>query len=359
MTTSLRVLFIRCRFSDDAGPQPRPDSYYTRLFGHISNYWADMSFGELELYEGSELTPWLTLTQRRADYVGSGANQPGRDQLVAWAKAAVEARGGQPADFPLVLVTTHQGVDTFGGAGRAVFGPGDAPATILQEVGHGLGIMGHSRSVANPTDYTDPYCVMSAMTFGGQNNPPPTFQDPVLGASGPGLCSPYMFNQGWLTGNRLVRVPSNGVRPDATVLTLSPLAERQSSHPQVAMFELSVPQPVRYFAEYRAGSWDRGLQGPPVVVHQLRPDGIPYYAGNVNTKTRLPYRDNVYDVSVSVLPGAPPGTATVSIAAAAAVGILSVRQVAARSLGLTQGFALRPALMAGVSSVRQRLVQLL
>ena len=354
MTTRRPVLFIRCRFSDDTGAPPHPDSHYIRLFKQICEFWEDMSYGQLDLYEGSELTPWLTLDRKFSEYVGSGLNQKGRDDLVAWAKAATT----NPTRFTLVFVTTHRGVDTWGGTGRAVFGPGDQPATIMQEVGHAVGIGGHSRSVADPQDYTNPYCVMSAMFFGGRNNPPPTFTDPVLGDSGPSLCGPFIHAQGWIPEAQVVRLATDGSRPDATTLILGPLTGT-TPHPRLALIELTAPEPMRYVVEYRAGRWDKALLGPPVIIHQLRSDGLPYYAGEVNAKTRRPYRDPRYDLSVSVETGASANAVTVHIAAADAVGTLSVRNIAAQNLGLNPPFSVRSAIMADETSLRSRLIRLL
>jgi hypothetical protein len=257
-------------------------------------------------------------------------------------------------------------VDLFGSEARhAVCDSLSNFSQIAQEIGHGYGL-DHSRSVANPTDYENPYCIMSGMTFGGTD---PTF-DSRFGASGPGLCSPYLFAAGWLPGSRMVQVTTNGRSPASTVITLSPLGARAPRTPQVALVDLNTPQEVKYFVEYRAGSWDHGLVQTAVVVHQLRPDGYAYYAGHIpasvgndDVHIRLPgkvYLDSHYDLSVELLSIYAEGTVRIRIASAAAVRTLSVRAVAREKLGLTSGFSIRRQVLQNITtSLRDRLVELL
>jgi hypothetical protein len=271
---------------------------------NVVTYWQDISYGELDL-SGSEVFGWLTLDQNRSDYTI-------RDSfLEIWGKKAAADAGIDLSRFYGVVVFLNDATDLYG---KSKFVAADIASNfsqILQEVGHGYDLE-HSRSVANPTDYQDPFCIMSGLTFGGAN---PTFQG-RFGQSGPGLCSPYVFQAGWLAESRITRVPTNGSSPVATDLVLSPLSERSPAHPQVAMFDLTVPQPYKYFVEYRSGGWDRGLNQTAVVIHQLRPDKVAYYAGSIATSTGFsgggfeggtvtlpggPYADPQFNLSVQVL----------------------------------------------------------
>lgn len=324
-----------------------------------------MSFGQLD-FSGSEVTPWLELDKKRSEYTGSGINQQGRRDLVDWAKNAATKSGIDVNKFYGVVLATHSDTDLFGSTARyAVCGPNHAPAVIFQEVGHALGLSNHSRSVADPQDYKDPFCIMSAMDFGDHD---PTFNG-RFGASGPGLCAPYIFNAGWLSW-RIAQIPTNGRSPNKTILTLSPLSEQQPTHKQVATIQLNSPQEVTYFVEYRFDGWDRGLDQSAVVIHQLRPDGFAYYAGSIATETRIDgsgntqlpgrdYLDTQYNLSVRLLTNFPSDRVQVQIAPAAAVQTMSVRQVARSTLGLTSGFSVKDQVLSGTHSLRDRLIELL
>jgi hypothetical protein len=267
-------------------------------------FWEDVSYGELDL-SGSEVFGWLTLDQIRSDYTV-------RDSfLETWGKKAAADAGIDLSHHYGVVVFLNTHTDLFGQPNFVAADIASNLSQILQEVGHGYGLK-HSRSVANPTDYQNPFCIMSGLTFGDTN---PTFQG-KFGQSGPGLCSPLVFQAGWLPESRIVRVSTNGTSPAATELVLSPLGERNPAHPQVAMFDLTMPQAYEYFVEYRSGGWDRGLNQTAVVFHQLRPDKLAYYAGSIATSTGFsgggfgggtvtlpggPYADPQFDLSVEVL----------------------------------------------------------
>jgi hypothetical protein len=279
-----------------------------------------------------------------------------------------------------------RGTDLFGSSERhAVCDTLSSLSQILQEVGHGFGLE-HSRAVANPDDYENPFCIMSGMRFGGDlaipGNPTIKFSSPTFferfGESGPGLCSPLLFKAGWLPEGRIVHLATNGRSPSPAFLTLSPLGEMKPLHPQVALLSFNTPQEVTYFIEYRAGGWDRGLRQKSVVIHQLRPDGMAYYAGSIATSihvgtggpddfTLLPgtsYADPMYDLSVLVLRimdnDGENGAVTIRIASAAVVGPLSVRTVVRNKLGLSNGFSMKSQVLQNrTTSLRNRLVELL
>ena len=381
MTRQTPWAILMCQFQDDMSAFSPTLEYYAALFTapdleNAVTYWADVTYGELDL-TGSEVF-LLRLDKNKADYTGSGNNDPGRRDLVDWAKQAGSRAGVDWSRFYGVVVCMNGKVDLFGSPKGspdhyAVCDSFSSFSEITQEMGYGYNLV-HSRSVANPTDYQNPYCIMSGMTFDqysanyGTN---PTF-DSKFGASGPSLCSPYLFTAGWLSASRFVQVATNGRSPDSTVVTLSPLDDREPGSPQVALFDLQVPQEVKYFVEYRrSGGWDGGLVQDVVVIHQLRPDDYAYYAGSIATSigrdaagnTLLPgriYADPQFDLSVEVLSIHSEGTVTLRIASAAAVQTLSVRMVASTKLDITGGFSIRTQVMQNRgTSLRDRLVELL
>jgi hypothetical protein len=376
-------IILLCKFTDDPGTATlRPIADYATFFGSdhpesIPSYWRDVSCGELDLVTGTEISPWLELPQKRSDHTGIETRKP----LFEWAKAAGRNAG---IDFDRFF-----GVVAFFAVPTDLFGTSDdphvvcdllsSPAQILQEYGHAYGLK-HSRSVSNPVDYENPFCVMSGLRFGADDEifrgVDPTFVS-KWGPSGPGLCSPYVLKSGWLPEPLSLTVQSNGAYPSSTILDLAPLGKADSLHPQAAVVEFNKPQAVRYCIEYRHGAWDRGIFYDPIVIHQLRPDGISYYAGmirplkagaNGDATHPLPlvsagkwYVDQQYDLSIEMMGVSEDRhSVTIRIAPAAAAGTLSVRSIASSRLGLTAGFSIgKQLLVQREVSVRNSLVELL
>ncbi len=364
MPRSTPWIILLCKFSDDPGTSTlRSVADYAAFFAgddpdSIPSYWRDMSYGELDLMTGTEISPWLRLPQKRSDHTGLST----RANLFQWAKAAGRDAGVDFSRFFGVVAFFAVPTDLFGTSDdpHVVCDLLSSPAQILQEYGHAYGLK-HSRSVVNPIDYENPFCIMSGMTFGADNEVfrrvNPTFPG-RWGPSGPGLSSPYVLVSGWLPEPRSVTVRSNGRYPSTTILDLSALGDAKAPHPQVAVVDFNTPQSVRYCIEYRRGGWDRGIFYDPIVLHQLRVDGLSYYAGLIrplqagadgDATHQLPavssgkwYVDGQYDLSVELL--AVSGdrvTVTLRIAPAAAAGTLSVRAIAASKLQLTGGFSIR------------------
>lgn len=367
MTNRTSWAVLLCKFKDDTSSFPTinkqdlVDQFTSPEIENVVTYWHDASYGELDL-TGSKVFGWVTLDQSQKDYKGLA----GRRELVNWARQ----KAGETFDiawkrFFGVIVFMSTRTDLWGASGTVVCDVASNLSQILQEVGHGYGLV-HSRSVANPIDYQDPYCIMSGLTFGGAN---PTFAG-RFGQSGPRLCSPYAFRAGWLPQLDQVRVDSNGRRPVKTELTLNRYAFNISVQPQVAVIDFDVPEVLTYFIEYRrASDWDRGLSQDALVIHQLRPDGYAYYAGRIPTSvgfengvTLLPgkaYIDPVYDLSIQVV-NVHDGSIDILIALAAAAQPLSVRDIARRKLGRVNRISIRNdvALQAN-SSLRGRLIEIL
>ncbi|PWU06453.1 MAG: hypothetical protein C5B51_12240 [Terriglobia bacterium] len=382
MSRKFSFAVLLCRFSDDQrgfasiNRKSVVDMFTAPDAENVIKFWHDMSFGQVDL-SGSTAWPaagaanlgWITLAQKQSDYQGSGANSQGRQDLVDWAKSA--ARGANvPVDsFDGVVVYMSTATDLWGGGGEVVCDADANLTQILQEVGHALGLATHSRAVSSGpgVDYMDPFCIMSGMTFGNVPTGDVTFQG-AFGTSGPGLCAPYIAKMGWLDSHRIASVAApDGRTPRPTAVRLSALGDQNPANPQAAVFDLP---PGRYFVEYRAGGWDRGLRQNAIVVHQYRADQYAYYAGNIPTSTvvtpggttLLPgstYLDLQADLSVRLLSILDEGaTAMIQIAAAAAIQTISVRDVARSVLHLQGPFSMRQQ-VCNSGSVRNCLLELL
>lgn len=90
-------IILLCKFSDDPRTATlRPIADYADFFGSdhpesIPSYWRDVSYEELDLVTGTEVSPWLQLPQKRSDYKGLETQRP----LFEWARAATKA--GHPS----------------------------------------------------------------------------------------------------------------------------------------------------------------------------------------------------------------------------------------------------------------------
>jgi hypothetical protein len=119
---------ILCKYQDN-DTEPYPWQRFEDLFTstgagklNMVDYFAEMSHGRLDL-TGSKVFGWHTLPKTRAEYVGSGVNQQGRDDLLAWARAAEP----QAAGFFSVVALTNVPSDLFGGPNGAATDDGRWP----------------------------------------------------------------------------------------------------------------------------------------------------------------------------------------------------------------------------------------
>jgi hypothetical protein len=383
MSRNTPWIVLLCKFSDDPGTSIlRSVADYVAFFGgddpdSIPSYWRDISYGELNLVTGTEILPWLRLPQKRSDHTGLNT----RKDLFGWVKIAGSNAGVDFSRFFGVVAFFSVQTDLFGTSDdpHVVCDLLSSPSQILQEYGHAYGLK-HSRSVVNPTDYENPFCIMSGLTFGADDEVfrgvDPTFPG-RWGPSGPGLSSPYVLASGWLAGSRSVTITSNGRYPSTTILDLSALGDANAAHPQAALLDFNTPQNVRYCIEYRQGGWDRGIFYDPIVLHQLRPDGLSYYAGLIRPlqpgtggvgehpgpaiSAGKWYVDSQYDLSVELLAVSEGRSAvTLRIAPAAAARTLSVRAIAASKLQLRGAFSIgNQVLSQRGEPLRERLINLL
>jgi hypothetical protein len=206
-------IILLCKFSDDPGTATlRSIADYAAFFGgddpeSIPSYWRDMSYGELDLVTGTEVSPWLQLSQKRSDHVGLST----RKNLFEWAKAAGRNVGIDFDRFFGAVAFFAVPTDLFGTSSdpHVVCDILSSPAQIQQEYGHAYGQMKHSSAVLNPVAYENPFCIMSSLRFGADmevfRGVDPTFAS-KWGPSGPGLCSAFVLEFGWLPQPRSVSV---------------------------------------------------------------------------------------------------------------------------------------------------------
>jgi hypothetical protein len=250
---------LLCKFNDDP-VEPQPRDLYEKLFTtagigsrNMVDFFADCSHGSVDV-AGSRVFGWYTLNKKRSDYVGSGANQQGRNDLVNWARqAAADARVDLSPFFGVVVVMNVQ-TDLFGGYGRVVCDPlSMTPSFLGQEMGHGYGLA-HSRIDGSNDDYRDQWDVMSTMNAY-------TAADPNYTRVGPGLNAANMRGRDWLDETRVWHEYGSSF---SKVLELRPLHRRDLSG------WLAAELPGGYLAEFRMNEgWDAAIPRPAVLVHRF------------------------------------------------------------------------------------------
>jgi hypothetical protein len=260
---------LLCKFSDDA-TEPRTRSFYDNLFTvsgrgthNMVDYFRDASHRRIDT-SGTRVFGWYTLPKRHSDYTGTGANQAGRDELVAWARQAAADGGVDLSPFVGVVVCMNVYTDLFGGGGRVVCDTRWQPSALGQEMGHGYGLT-HSRTDGSTTDYTDRWDTMSTYDSCYMAS------HPQYTLIGPGLNAANMAGRGWLDAARVWNAPSS----IDTVVTLRPLVR----------FDLPGKLAARvgpYLIEFRVKeSWDQAIPEPTVLIHRLE-DNRSYIMSSVN-----------------------------------------------------------------------------
>jgi hypothetical protein len=256
---------LLCKFNDRPD-EPHPKSFYEKLFTeagigtqNMLDYFHENSHGTLDL-RGSQVFGWLTLDQNRADYVGSGANQQGRQDLVDWAKQKAKAAGVDLSRFFGFVVSLNVPTDLFGqlGGDTAVCDLDSLEPSLLgQEMGHVYGL-DHSRLEGSTADYMDPYDIMSTWS-------PFQAPHPAYGQIGPALNAANMESRSWLDQSR---VWTAGAIAGA-VVQLRPHLRRDLSGFLAARVG-------EFLVEFRVKTgWDAGIPAPVVLVHRFE-DGHSY-----------------------------------------------------------------------------------
>lgn len=292
---------ILCKFSDDDS-EPYPRQRFEELFTsagagkfNMPDFFRDVSHGRLDL-SGSKVFGWHTLDKKRAEYVGSGANPQGREDLITWARQAEP----EAANFFSVVVVTNPpsppGVDLFGymnGYGAATSdarSPGGdtdlSPSLLGQEMGHCYGL-DHSRAEGSTEHYMDPWDVMSTRTTTMAPHPIYTERDAggdVIWRIGPGLNAANMWGRGWLDASRTWIADSDEWQ---TRIQLRPLHRRDLPGYLAARVG-------PYFFEFRVPEdWDAGIGRPVVLAHEYH-HGASYLLNGLSGKPQLVAGDGLF-----------------------------------------------------------------
>jgi hypothetical protein len=265
---------LLCKFSDDDS-EPYPRSRYEELFTTAGNgklnmvtFFHEMSHNRLDL-SGSKVFGWYTLDKTRNEYVGSGENVQGRNDLVSWARQAAIDDGVQLDDYYSVVVCMNVSTDLFGSPSGVVCDDdrrpngmsGMSPSLIGHEMGHAYWL-NHSMQLGSLAEYNDPWDVMSTAMWPTMG-PHPDFDELNVRAEpifriGPGINAANMWSQGWLDADRVWNAGGNHV---SSIVQLRPLHRQDLSGYLAARIG-------PYFVEFRMPErWDSGIHAPLVLVH--------------------------------------------------------------------------------------------
>jgi hypothetical protein len=296
-----RLAVIRCTWLDaQQHPRDYADGVFRGLFTlpgdslGVARFWQDCAFGLLDLTR-DVLVPWTQMEATQDAFP--------RDELIRRAMPVLEVEEGGEWFWGYVVFMDPPPSD---GAASGVY-----TATVLDwaagqthmahEVGHVLGFEHSCGSAGN--DYGDPYCVMSAHTFGGKAA---TFTA-GLSELDPGVSMTYWNEMGPMPAAATLYAfidefaKSGAVsRFDADSGFAHPMRLKALSHgtlddPLIAVVRVGDRE---WTAEYREPSgWDRGLSEPGVVIHtvQQTQNGNhairPCYQGRI----RVPLRNGARD----------------------------------------------------------------
>jgi len=256
---------LLCKWSDDQS-EPFAHWYYENLFSspgvgdnNMVDFFRLYSHGVIDITDSS-VFGWITLPHSRSEYVGSGINPAGRQQLIDWAKIAASALGINLSKYYGLVVCMNNATDLFGDIGvpAMVCDSGSMqPSPIAQEMLHGYGV-NHARLNGSTADYQDPFDVMSV--FNARMAPDPNFTQ-----IGPGLNAAIMDSKGWLDPDRVWTYAGG-----SEVVTLRPHHRRDLPGSLVVKVG-------PYYVEFRMNEgWDAAIGGALVLVHRFDADGHSY-----------------------------------------------------------------------------------
>ncbi|WDF36343.1 DUF4185 domain-containing protein [Streptomyces sp. T12] len=248
----------------------------------LGRYWSECTFGIVDAVTGAQVDAIRSIGLTHDTYFdanGDLQSRRTRDETIAAAVAAAPGHLAQPGPK---LVFMFDNPSPAGASGTyAVLDFAGSHSYMAHEIGHALGF---DHSFAGAVEYGNPYCIMSALTFGGAN---PTHTRPrpadsavpqtVLASDmrfwerfGPMPAGATLFNTlpDFHTSGRVRRVAlGESVR-------LRALSEAGQGETVLAVVEVDR---IQWTAELRVATrWDAGLAlpdgpGEAVVLHGLLP----------------------------------------------------------------------------------------
>jgi len=327
-------LFLLCKHADVA-TEPRSSPELWNLFTEegvgtqgLYDYWRDVTYGGTSL-EGSVVLGWYSLPHTLATDITWRDTLPARESRAMRIDAGIRAASADVdfTQFDGICVILNGVVDSgsLGRGARTINGTtktyglvvldpnGWSPTVAAHELAHGMGLPHTFSDTTPPTEYGDPWDIMSATNVH-------SYQASRYGTSGPALCAPYRMTLGSMPPDRVFVAGANGRATEH--VTLAALDSPHLHEPLVVKVPVAVSpgDPDRYFTVEvrRKVGWDRGIPNDVVLIHDVR--------GNIATLIQSgsgpefgpgeTFVDAASGVRITVSPNAAPvGTAVVAVSA--------------------------------------------
>lgn len=287
-----RWVTLMCKFADIATEQ-KPRSFFQDQYGNapgqLGHYWAEVSYGQINL-AGSSAHGWYTLPKPRSAYLAdvNGKQKAQLSELFSDCASAADA----DVDFAgiqgvnLMFNGELDGNSWGGGACATLDGTYTCTrvtwsppwsfanlAPLAHEMGHGYGLPHSNNSDGDSDTYDNPWDVMSDAwrhattdaTYGLLPKHPNMYQRERLG---------------WLPASRKRIVAANNRETLEFVLDAGSVMK--TANTQLVVLALPAqPDPYKTViytleARRRTGTYEANLAGDAVIIHRLEDYGIAY-----------------------------------------------------------------------------------
>ncbi|WP_411833902.1 hypothetical protein [Pseudoxanthomonas mexicana] len=287
-----RWITLMCRFSDIATEQKDKaffDSQYGNAVGQLGHYWAEVSYGKINL-AGSLSYGWYALPQPRSFYVTKEGDKDKANlsqlfqDCIAAADPDVDFRGATGINMMF-----NGDLDGYAwGGGRTATLDGERKywsttwnppwsfnnlAPLAHEMGHGYGLPHSDNSDGDSDTYDNPWDVMSD----AWNN---AVSDPTYGSRPKHVNILQRHRLNWVDSARQLVIPFANTTTRTVNLDFASLPG--STNVQMLVLSLS-PQAdpyatVVYTVEARRpeGAYEGRLAGTAVIIHKVEKYGTAY-----------------------------------------------------------------------------------
>jgi hypothetical protein len=266
-----KLAILLCKFSDSAGTEPHPTSFYRDLFvkrgtGGLNDYWIAASLGAINL-DGSEVFDWKTLENTRAEYLAAYIDAEGKVSRGGLVDGAIDAFKVERTQYVGFVAIFNADVNDGGAASSNILahhGGNDDSVNVTflaHETGHVFGLehsFDTSARIAVPEwpsaagEYFDSHDIMSAMNVNSDAGHQFSPRGPLLNVAN-------LDRMGWLPAARVWYPMSNSSHSyDVDIVALE--------HPEVSGYLAATAR--GWIAEFRIpDGFDRGLRRPAVLFH--------------------------------------------------------------------------------------------